>query len=148
MIMARKKKTEPAVPPPGQTPEAPQAPGARAKVPPAEPGEGQSPGVTVVGIGASAGGLEALTEFFQAVPARSGLAFSVVPHLDPEHRSALVEILAEGTPMPVREVEDGMGVEPDCIYVLPPNRARKQSSTSEGGRLRMHEGRPQATHST
>jgi two-component system CheB/CheR fusion protein len=76
----------------------------------------------VVGIGASAGGLEALTEFLQAVPADSGLAFVAVSHLDPEHKSALGDILSRVSHMPVREVEDGMAVEPNHVYVIPPDR--------------------------
>ncbi len=78
--------------------------------------------VPVVGIGASAGGLEALTELLQSMPADSGLAFVVISHLDPEHKSALGEILARATSMPVRKVEDGLAVEPNHVYVIPPNR--------------------------
>src|SRR5262249_41818697 len=67
----------------------------------------------VVGVGASAGGLEALTELFQALRPDSGMAFGVVSHLDPEHKSALAEILSRVCPMPVIEAEDGMTVEPN-----------------------------------
>ena len=75
----------------------------------------------MVGIGASAGGLEALTEFLKAMRADSGMAFVVVSHLDPEHKSALSEILSQVSAMPVREVEDGMAVVPNHVYVMPPN---------------------------
>jgi two-component system CheB/CheR fusion protein len=76
----------------------------------------------VVGIGASAGGLEALTELLQALPADSGMAFVIVPHLDPEHKSALGEILSRVSRTPVQEVEDGVTVGPNHVYVMPPNR--------------------------
>lgn len=72
-----------------------------------------------VGIGASAGGLEALKEFFQAMQADSGMAFVVVSHLDPEHKSAFTEILSRMGSMPVREVEAGMAVEPNRVHVIP-----------------------------
>jgi two-component system CheB/CheR fusion protein len=84
--------------------------------------EGRRPGLTVVGIGASAGGLEAFTEFLQAMPADSGLAFVAVSHLDPEHRSALSEILSRVSHVPVHEVKDGMAIEANRVYVIPPNR--------------------------
>ncbi len=92
---------------------------------PAPATTGRRPGASfghVVGIGASAGGLEALTEFLRAMRPDSGMAFVVVCHLGPEHKSALVEILARVTAMPVREVEEGMAVEPNHVYVLPPGR--------------------------
>ncbi len=76
----------------------------------------------VVGIGASAGGLEALNEFFQAMSVDSGMAFVVVSHLDPEHKIALAEILMRVSRIPVREIEDGMAVEANNVYVMPPNR--------------------------
>ena len=60
----------------------------------------------IVGIGASAGGLEAFTHLLQHLPADTGMAFVLVQHLDPGHESALVEILARTTAMPVREVTD------------------------------------------
>jgi two-component system, chemotaxis family, CheB/CheR fusion protein len=79
------------------------------------------PAFCVVGIGASAGGLEALTELFGALRQNSGHAFVVVSHLDPEHKSAMPEILAKVTRMPVAAVRDGMHVVPDHVYVIPPN---------------------------
>ncbi len=75
----------------------------------------------VVGIGASAGGLEAFTRLLEHLPATTGMAYVFVQHLDPTHPSLLPELLARVTTMPVREVTDGMSVEPDQVYVLPPN---------------------------
>ena len=75
----------------------------------------------IVGVGASAGGLVALEQFLERVPPRSGLAYIVVQHLDPNHESALPELLAAKTRMPVLQVKEGMRVEPDHVYVIPPN---------------------------
>lgn len=77
--------------------------------------------LAVVGIGASAGGWDAIELFFRAVPADPGVAFVVVQHLDPTHKSALVELLGRRTSMPVSEVEDGVHMRPNRIYVIPPN---------------------------
>ena len=74
----------------------------------------------VVGIGASAGGLEALRQLFGALPPDTGMAFVVVQHMDPERPSMLAGILATATSMPVVEARDGMPVEPDHVYVIPP----------------------------
>ena len=79
-------------------------------------------GVPIVGIGASAGGLEALEGLFRAIPASSGMAFVLVQHLDPSHASMLTAILQRSTAMPVLEVEDGMAVAQNHVYVIPPNR--------------------------
>ena len=76
----------------------------------------------VVGIGASAGGLDAFKRFFTAMPADSGMAFILIPHLDPSHRSLMVELLARQTTMPVREAKMGMPIEPNSVYVIPPNK--------------------------
>ena len=76
----------------------------------------------VVGIGASAGGLEALEQFFRQAPADSGLAFVVVQHLDPTHESRLVQLLQRNSPMPVAQAVDGQAVLPNHIYVIPPGR--------------------------
>ncbi len=76
----------------------------------------------IVGIGASAGGLEAFEQFFRACPADTGMAFVLVPHLDPGHESLLTEILQRATAMPVVQVLDQTRVEPDRVYVIPPNR--------------------------
>ena len=75
----------------------------------------------VVGIGASAGGLDAFRSFFSAMPADSGLAFVVVLHLPANRRSLLAEILQRWTAMPVREVEDGDEIRPNTVYVPPPH---------------------------
>jgi two-component system CheB/CheR fusion protein len=75
----------------------------------------------IVGIGASAGGLEALTFLLRALPDDTGMGFVVVQHLAPTHESMLTEILSKSTSMPVTEVKDGMMVEPDSMYVIPPN---------------------------
>lgn len=99
----------------------------------------------IIGIGASAGGLEAFEQFFRNVPADIGMAFILVPHLDPSHASMLTEILQRNTKIPVREAQDLMIIEPDHVYVIPPNRdlailhGTLQLSTPELIRgLRMH----------
>ena len=76
----------------------------------------------IVGIGASAGGLEALELFLKNVPADSGLAFVIVQHLDPTRKGIMVELLQRDTTMPVAQITDRMRVEPDHVYVIPPNR--------------------------
>lgn len=76
----------------------------------------------IVGIGASAGGLEALELFLKGVPADCGMAFVVVQHLDPTHKGILVELLQRATSMPVAQITDRMKVKPDHVYVIPPNR--------------------------
>ena len=77
---------------------------------------------SIVGLGASAGGLEALEQFLKAVPAASGLAFVVVQHLDPVHECIMAELLQRVTPMKVIQVADRTRVLPDCVYVIPPNK--------------------------
>src|SRR5450759_172515 len=76
----------------------------------------------IVGIGASAGGLEAFEQFFRACPADSGMAFVLVPHLDPGHESLLTEILQRATAMPVVEALDQVAVASNHVYIIPPNR--------------------------
>ncbi|MGH7191034.1 MAG: chemotaxis protein CheB, partial [Acetobacteraceae bacterium] len=75
----------------------------------------------VVGIGASAGGIDALRRFFEAMPPDSGCAFVVVLHLDPTRQSEMAHVLQSQTPMPTAEVEDGMRLEPDHVYVIAPD---------------------------
>ncbi|MGZ8199659.1 MAG: chemotaxis protein CheB [Methylosarcina sp.] len=75
----------------------------------------------IVGIGASAGGLEAFEQFFQLMAPDSGMAFVLVPHLDPTHGSLLTEILQRSTRMQVVEAQDQVTVNPNCIYIIPPN---------------------------
>jgi two-component system, chemotaxis family, CheB/CheR fusion protein len=76
----------------------------------------------IVGIGASAGGLEALESFFRHVPSHTRMAFVLVQHLDPTHNSLLTEILQRTTTMTVVEASDQQQVKPSCVYVIPPNR--------------------------
>jgi two-component system CheB/CheR fusion protein len=75
----------------------------------------------IVGIGASAGGLAAFTELLRHLPTDTGMGFVLIQHLDPDHKSLLSEILARATQMPVIEVQDGMSVEPNHVYIIPPN---------------------------
>ncbi|MDP3877605.1 MAG: chemotaxis protein CheB [Methylobacter sp.] len=82
----------------------------------------QDKGFPIVGLGASAGGLEAFEQFFRHTPADSGMAFVLVSHLDPSHASILTEIVQRTTSMPVVEAEDQIPVIPNHVYVIPPNR--------------------------
>ena len=84
-----------------------------------ESGRAQFP---VVGVGASAGGLEAFTQMLQALPVDTGMAFVLVQHLAPTRASLLAEILSRATGMPVMEVHDEPAVEPNHVYVIPPDR--------------------------
>jgi two-component system CheB/CheR fusion protein len=77
--------------------------------------------IPVAGIGASAGGLEAVKLLLARLPANTGLAFVFVQHLDPKHHSNLAEILARVSAIPVRQATDGMEIEPDHLYVIPPD---------------------------
>ncbi|MFT5580357.1 MAG: chemotaxis methyl-accepting protein methylase [Arenicella sp.] len=77
---------------------------------------------TIVAIGASAGGFEALEVFLAHVPMLSGVAFVVIQHLDPAHKSTLPELLQRTTPMKVKQAGNRMKVKPDCVYVIPPNK--------------------------
>ncbi|MES2789687.1 MAG: chemotaxis protein CheB [Planctomycetota bacterium] len=77
----------------------------------------------IVGIGASAGGLEAFTQLLKALPSDTGMAFVLVQHLAPTHSSALAEILSRVTKMPVTEVRDESIVQPNHVYVIPPDRS-------------------------
>ena len=90
--------------------------------PPDMASEPAAPGFPIVGIGASAGGLEAFEQFFHACPVDTGMAFVLVPHLDPNHHSLLTEILQRCTAMPVAQALDQVPVEPNHIYIIPPNR--------------------------
>ena len=80
------------------------------------------PAVPTVGIGASAGGLKAMQAFFESVAPDLGAAYVVIVHLDPEHQSDLASILAQRTKMPVNQVQDRARLEPNTVYVIPPNR--------------------------
>lgn len=77
---------------------------------------------TIVGIGASAGGLEALKEFFEATPAETGIAWVVVQHLSPDYKSVMAELLSSSTKMPIHTAESGALPLPDNIYLIPSNK--------------------------
>jgi chemotaxis response regulator CheB len=89
----------------------------------------------IVGIGASAGGLAAMQAFFSALPPEGGgqIAYVLVQHLSPDHKSSLAELLARYTRLPVHEATDGVVVQPDCIYVIPPG----YDMTLDHGRLKL-----------
>ena len=87
----------------------------------------------VVGIGASAGGLEAVTQFLRSLPPDPGMAFVFVIHLDPTHPSRISEILQRTAPIPVTEAVDGEKIERDRLYVIPPN----TTLTVKGGAVRL-----------
>lgn len=91
---------------------------------PAEDGDGAAPvapSFPIVGIGASAGGLEALQRLFEHVPHDGGMAYVVVQHLSPDFKSLMEELLGRHTSLPVRRVVDGVRVEPGVVYLIPPN---------------------------
>src|SRR5215471_19462945 len=75
----------------------------------------------IVAIGASAGGLESFSNLLRALPADPGLALVFIPHLDPTHESAMVELLSRTTRLPVFQAAEGMRVHVNTVYVLPPN---------------------------
>lgn len=79
------------------------------------------PSFPIAGVGASAGGLEAFTELLSHLPSDTGLGFVLVQHLDPLHESVLTQLLSKATSMPVREVTNNLRVEPNHVYVIPPN---------------------------
>ncbi|HVT08844.1 MAG TPA: chemotaxis protein CheB [Polyangia bacterium] len=102
-------------------------------------GEPTQKPVTVVGVGASAGGLEALELFFDNVPPASGMAYVVVQHLSPDFKSIMGELLARHTRMPICTVENGVAIEPDRVYLIPPG---KEMIISDG-RLLLSDRDPQ-----
>ena len=79
----------------------------------------------IAGIGASAGGLQALKQLFDNSPADTGIAFVIVQHLDPDHKSLLSELLGKHTTMTVVEITDGIQVKPNCVYIIPPKKDLK-----------------------
>ncbi|MDX9710661.1 MAG: chemotaxis protein CheB [Trichloromonas sp.] len=101
-------------------PPAPSADDQGVAVVPLAPSE--SPPFPIAGLGASAGGLEALEQFLRHVPENSGMAFVVVQHLDPTHKGIMPELLQRATGMEVFQVRDRMQVKPNCVYVIPPNK--------------------------
>jgi two-component system, chemotaxis family, CheB/CheR fusion protein len=88
----------------------------------------------VVGVGASAGGLEAFKRLIKAIPEHSGIAYILVQHLEPSHESMLVDILQKITRIPVQEITNNVRVEPDHLYVIPSNRLL----TANDGRLELN----------
>ena len=81
----------------------------------------QTDNVPIAAIGASAGGLEAFTELLSHLPSDTGMGFVLVQHLDPKHESMLTELISRSTKMPVVEVQEGMRVQANHVYVIPPN---------------------------
>jgi two-component system CheB/CheR fusion protein len=98
---------------------------------------------SIVGIGSSAGGLEALTQFFTAMPDNSGLAFVLVSHLDPHHDSMLPELIQHKTKMKVRQVTDNMKVAANQVYIIPPD---KELSIFNGTLQLLQRKRSDGTH--
>jgi two-component system, chemotaxis family, CheB/CheR fusion protein len=96
----------------------------------------------IVGVGASAGGLEAFSEVLKEVPGDAGIALVLVQHLDPKHASILTELLARSTAMPVLQVTDGMPIQADHVYVIPPNTNMRIS----GGVLHLEVRPPTGQH--
>jgi two-component system CheB/CheR fusion protein len=90
-------------------------------------------GPFIIGIGASAGGLEALSQLFPNLPKDLGLTYVVVQHLSPTYRSMMAQLLSRETTMPVRDIEDGSKPEPNTVYITPPNR----NVTLHGGIFRL-----------
>ncbi len=76
----------------------------------------------IVGIGASAGELEALELLLANTPANSGMAFVIIQHLDPPHKGIMAELLQRVTSMPVLQVKDRTRIKPKCVYIIPPNK--------------------------
>src|ERR1044072_5461376 len=76
----------------------------------------------IAGIGASAGGLEALERLFKGMPADTGIAFVIIQHLSPDFKSVMDELLARHTRLPIHRVENGMPVRANAIYLLPPKK--------------------------
>ncbi|MBI3879636.1 MAG: PAS domain-containing protein [Verrucomicrobia bacterium] len=87
----------------------------------------------IVGIGASAGGYESFTKFLEELPVDSGMAYVLIQHLDPKHESKLTELLSRITRLPVVEVRQSVTVEPDHVYVIPPNK----NLAIAGGHLKL-----------
>ncbi len=92
----------------------------------------------IVGVGASAGGLEALETFFANIPDDTGMAFVVVQHLSPDFKSVMDELLARHTRLPIHRVTDGMTVEPNAVYLIPP----KKEMIISGGKLLLSDKDP------
>jgi two-component system CheB/CheR fusion protein len=89
----------------------------------------------IVGVGASAGGMEAIHDLFDNIDQHTGFSFVIIQHLSPDYKSLMVELLSKHTAMNVFEAEDGMAVEPNCVYILP----RKKMMTIREGKLWLEE---------
>ena len=100
-----------------------------------KPKDQKSESFPIVGIGASAGGLEALEQFFSNMSITSGMSFVVIQHLDPTHKGLLRELIQRTTKMPVFTVTDALMVKPDSVYIIPPN----NSMSILNGRLHLFE---------
>jgi two-component system CheB/CheR fusion protein len=102
----------------------------------------------IIGIGASAGGLGAFTSFLSNMPGDRGMAFILVQHLSPDHKSILTDLLAKTTSMTVLEAEDGMQIDANRVFVIPPDSTIKDrrisistaalSKTLRGRSYRIH----------
>jgi two-component system, chemotaxis family, CheB/CheR fusion protein len=117
------KKGSPDVKPGHATPERVKKPAPRRKAVASDaPAQAEPQALhTVVGMVASAGGLEAFKQFFLAMPPDSGMAFVLIPHLDPKHESLMAPLLGKHTAMPVTEAQEGQTLEANHVYVIPPN---------------------------
>lgn len=103
--------------------------------------EGESDAFPIVGVGASAGGLESLEELFSEVPVNSGIAFVVVQHLSPDFKSVMDELLARRTDIPIQQSEDGLPIAPNRIFLIPP----KKEAILTDGRFRLRDKDPRET---
>jgi two-component system, chemotaxis family, CheB/CheR fusion protein len=97
--------------------------------------EAAASGGYVVGIGASAGGLEAINQFFDNIPQDTGFSFVVIQHLSPDYKSLMAELLSKHTTMQVLEAREGMPLMPNCIYLIP----TKKVLTIVKGKLQLHD---------
>lgn len=105
------------------------------KISPQDPGSTEAKVPLIIGIGASAGGLEALQQFFKNMPGNSGLSFVVIQHLSPDYKSLMADILGKHTEMMVVQAENAMKVMADTVYLIPP----KHNMTLDKGRLMLEE---------
>ena len=125
-------------PPPLRTKRRPPSSTIHAAPSPVEPhvqgaSEKRGDGIVIVGVGASAGGLEAYTQLLKHLPLDTGMGFVLVQHLDPEHESALAQILSCATSLPVREITHNLPVQANHVYIIP----RDTNLTIEQGVLKL-----------
>lgn len=92
----------------------------------------------LIGIGASAGGLEAINAFFENLPSNTGFSYVVVQHLSPDHKSMMADLLSRHTEMKVVEAQDGVLIQPNCVYLLP----SKKFMTVKHSKLQLHDKPP------